>query len=673
MEYIVYFDESYYPYNSSLPQSPVPFDSSHNTHQQPYVVSGRKHHVFRHWIWETLSLIVALGLIAAIFSILAHFDSHILPNWPFSININTLIALLSTIMRAAMLVAVASILGQVKWTWFSQTRTLNRMQDFDSASRSILGSIKLLWVAPGSFLGVLAALTTILSLAVGPFTQQAIKTISCPQPVDDTNGSLPIAHFVPASGGYYRIAAGLWEVEVDMKGAMINGIVNPTGNDSAIVATCPTGNCTFPVHNGITHSSIGMCSSCIDTTSLVVGRESTLVEGLNGTTNFTLPNGMWVSPLSDMVYLNAAADDLDWASSLFDSDFAEVAHSALVNTTVLTLSTAPCSNDTKTGVLTCPHNITSGYSTRGHIDYVATSCAMYPCLKNYNATMEGGVLIEDIVSTQVAPANWVEANGSADGFTGAASNFTALKTPCQVDDAWYDLSNLSSIPQIPGRDFVGINVNGTNYTAPNECLYKMLWLYGEALYSFIGTDLFDGQCTYDSRQGEKLLCNDAWWLAPLYNNQRADFGTLNTAVQRFTTALTNKLRTTGTDSAGNVGEVVKGRVFETTVCTSFDWRWLLMPLLLVVITAAMMIVMVGQNLMDKRQPVWKSSLLPALFYGPGLEPRGAQPAMDLDELASQAAGTKVRFRNGEGAGFEIHPSQQRMERDIDMDSLVGER
>ncbi|KAI1857459.1 hypothetical protein JX265_011194 [Neoarthrinium moseri] len=624
-----------------------------------------RYHVMQFWSWEIMSFWVAVGLLAATVSILAHYEGQKLPEWPFSINLNTLIALLSTILRAAMLVAVAEVLGQLKYGYFSRPRPLKHLHDFDRASRSVNGSIKLLFIAPKSLLAVIGAIVTILSLAIGPFTQQAIKSVSCPQYLRDTNASLPIAHFMPGRADYYRIGAGTWEVEVDMKGAMINGLTNPTGNDSAIVATCATGNCTFPVgSDDITHSSLGMCSACFDTTSFVSANENR--------TNYTMPNDLWLSPYSGQAYLNVQVDyNLSWASSEFPDGFATLANDALTNITVLTFTQSPCSNNSQ-GELVCPHNVT-GYV--GSSDYVATSCSIYPCLKNFQANMRRGVLDERVVSTVPAPVNRVEANITESGVS-AAANYTALKSPCLIDGVEYDKSNFSRIPRTPGRIFTGINVDGTEYTAPDECLYKLMWLYGHALDAFMAQTLFSGMCTYDSRQGGSLYCGDAWWLSPLYNTQNASFETINSQIDQYATAVTNKFRTLGSNNYNlSSEESALGSVIEMTVCTSFDWRWLLMPAVLLVATGSLLVLMIVQNYMNPQQPVWKSSILPLLFHGFGQSPEmGAQPAVDLDHIKERAYHIKAKFQTGMNAGFvDTTGGRVPAARDIDLDSLLGNR
>ncbi|KAI2472449.1 hypothetical protein F4781DRAFT_445381 [Annulohypoxylon bovei var. microspora] len=659
---------------SSIPEATLYEGDKGVVEQYPVqgeVAAVRRQHVFRFWPWEIASLIVAFGLIAATYSILSHFDGQKLPEWPYSINLNTLIALISTIMRAAMLVGVAEVISQTKWSWFSRPRPLSHLQYFDEASRSFAGSLSLLFVAPGSLLGVLGALITILSLGIGPFTQQTIKTVPCLQTHNAQTASLPLSHYVPALHTYYRVGAGTFEAEVDMKGTMINGITNPTGNDSAIVPNCATGNCTFAQHNGITHSSIGMCSSCINTTSFIKGPIKSNITY----DNYTLPNSMWVSPGSDEAYLNVAPSTLDWASSAFTSEFSSIIDLSIINVTVMALTNATC--PTVNGNTTCP---ISDFSS-GEMDVVATSCSLYPCLKNYDATVEKGVLQEKIVSTQPAPVNWVEA-GIQPGAIHPYMNFTALQSPCLVDGGWYDLSNISTAPKTKDRVFTGINIDGKNYTAPDECLYKMWYLYAEGLYRFIGYDLLSGTCTYNARQGTAISCDSRWWLASLYNSKQASFNTLSTAFDQFATAVTNKMRTSGSSNYDpTVHELVTGLVNEMTVCTEFQWQWLLMPTILVAATGAVLVAIIVQNLRDRRQPVWKSSLLPLLYYGFDRRAHNEdpnRPVMDLTELNQAASDMRVRLRSGAEAGFvDVTPTIdeliRRKGRDIEVDSLIDGR
>lgn len=108
------------------------------------------------WLWEMLSLLVAFGCYIAIVVVLAHADDAPVESWSSTIfTLNSLIASLSTLMRVALMVPVASAIGQQKWLWFQKqpgelrSRRLIDMELVDSASRGPWGSIVLLARRPG--------------------------------------------------------------------------------------------------------------------------------------------------------------------------------------------------------------------------------------------------------------------------------------------------------------------------------------------------------------------------------------------------------------------------------------------------------------------------------------------------------------------------------------------
>lgn len=56
------------------------------------------------WWVDLLSLVTAIAALAATVAILAKFNEKVQPAWPFAINLNTLIAIVSTLLRACMAV-----------------------------------------------------------------------------------------------------------------------------------------------------------------------------------------------------------------------------------------------------------------------------------------------------------------------------------------------------------------------------------------------------------------------------------------------------------------------------------------------------------------------------------------------------------------------------------------
>lgn len=711
--------------------------------QQPRTGRRRGSSSIKFWTWEIISLFLTIGLIVAVATILSHFDGRPLPDWPFGINLNTLIALLSTILRTLMLVAVAEALGQLKWSWFSQPasssaaavtpRPLHDFHVFDRASRGILGSMRLLGtVKHRNILATLGALVTILSLAIGPFTQQALKNVDCQRAVSSQNSSVSVAHFmgVPDSfQGSFSRGPGWYALPNDMKGAMINGLINPTGNDSTMAATCQTGNCTFAAdgsHDNITYSSIGMCSKCIDTTPLAFLNQ-TLSAAENQSVYWQLPNGMQIELVIMNPILNISTDDdMSWAAAQFTDDYLAVASQALANVTVFSFTRSPCSNDT--GTVSCPRNITNTFRDnvkQGAWDLVASSCALYPCMKNYHGDVEDGVFTETVVSTVPAIYNWPDATSvqkyfPLDWTEIPVANWTALKDPCVIDDVEYSgqKNNFSDVPRTATRNFTNVHSNssldGGYYHAPEECVYTLSAQYVMGMYDWMTQTLFAGSCEWpDDTSLIELAepdCSNQFWLSPLWNERNASFASVSSAMDAFAAAVTNKFRTDGSrnwygsvtgdnedDSSSSSSssnstnaaaqqDLALGIVYKTTVCVAVNWEWLLMPIILAALSTVLLVAMIVQSARggggddDQRQQVWKSSVLPLLFYGPGRrsaddEPGGGAAAADLSELSAASKRTAMAFRNGPGGAGFVEGEEKGEEfnnhvRDAEVDSLM---
>lgn len=55
---------------------------------------------FREWKWEILSIVTSLGLLAGIFVTLASYSNERQPEWPYNININSLVSVLTAVIIA---------------------------------------------------------------------------------------------------------------------------------------------------------------------------------------------------------------------------------------------------------------------------------------------------------------------------------------------------------------------------------------------------------------------------------------------------------------------------------------------------------------------------------------------------------------------------------------------
>lgn len=149
--------------------------------------SSRKRHapMLRDWKWEILSMLTSLGLLAGILVTLGRYNDGEQPEWPYNININSLISVLTavTIAQLGFILAesmyhspvplppghpnkstiycvfsygtnfVPAVISQLKWSWFREPHPLQDLEHYDAASRGILGSLIFL----GRFVGQLRA------------------------------------------------------------------------------------------------------------------------------------------------------------------------------------------------------------------------------------------------------------------------------------------------------------------------------------------------------------------------------------------------------------------------------------------------------------------------------------------------------------------------------------
>lgn len=583
----------------------------------------------------------------SIFVILIHFDGRRVPDWPYTINLSTLVSLMATLFRAALLAVVSEIISQMKWSWFQSRHRLIDMERFDQASRGVLGVLKFFGTVPKTTIGTSAAGVVLVSLAISPFSQQAIKSVICQEPNPSASASIPASNI--ASGGIFRYGAHLYRLEPNVQAAFINGLMNPLGKDSAIVTNCSTGNCTFPEYAGVTHSTIGLCSACIDLTDQI-----TTIAGSQGN-NYTLPGGLWVTPLEQGSVLSVGDNHLEWLSSQYFGNMSTAFRSSLNNVTILALTQADCSLSPKAHQ--CINNVNTVFFS-GNMRPLAVSCAVYPCLKNFRGSVTVGQFTEELVSS-------IPATLEAEGLTNV--NFhshTALKMPCAVGGRLYDKTNFSLLPSPPFSFEPVLYILPSDptarpeyITAPYECIYKFYWATAAAVADFHRNFLFSGRCTGNGAAPGVLHCPDtAFWLNSFWADGKANLTFVADTMDRFTAAVTNRIRTDGSSLYRAMGRDdarpdVMGLAKDTTLCVQFDWVWLALPVVLLIAGGLLLGAVIINGYFDKDQRVWKSSLLPLLFCGFVEHPR-MPSSPNQDELEKMAKEMTVEFKNDHGvAGF----------------------
>ncbi|KAK8093704.1 hypothetical protein PG997_000389 [Apiospora hydei] len=253
------------------------------------------------WMFEIIACCVSTIALAAILVTLGLMDQRPLHTWPMKITLNSFIAFMSTIAKAALVIPVAEGISQLKWIWFRSKGSLEDIQKFDEASRGSWGSLKLLLYNKQVHLAKLGAFVMIAALCMDPFVQQVVTYPTQMVASPDLNATIPIAR------EYSNYAPGammaLRSPTLDMKSAINNGIYNTSphpSKDFSMKPHCATGNCTWPG----TYHSLAICSKCANTTALM---EKT--NCFQDMCVYKLPNGLsFDSIYRGQLYMNSTSD-----------------------------------------------------------------------------------------------------------------------------------------------------------------------------------------------------------------------------------------------------------------------------------------------------------------------------------------------------------------------------
>ena len=97
------------------------------------------------WIKEISAMFISILSLACIVLILRIYTGRPLPDWPFSITINSLVSIFSTILGMTVVVPLEQCISQAKWQWFQDSHPLADMDMYDRGSRGPWGALRMLW------------------------------------------------------------------------------------------------------------------------------------------------------------------------------------------------------------------------------------------------------------------------------------------------------------------------------------------------------------------------------------------------------------------------------------------------------------------------------------------------------------------------------------------------
>ncbi|KAJ5063990.1 hypothetical protein J3E74DRAFT_415127 [Bipolaris maydis] len=590
----------------------------------------------------------------AIVITMAKYNDREQPEWRYSINLNTIIAVLATVLRSCMVVVAEEVIGQLKWLLFRRPQPLWNLEHLDTAARGPWGSLLLFFRTRSLDAAFVGCMVIILSVGIGPFSQQAVKSVSCERPLAGAEASIRVAQWMaPTNTSRVREYSFKTDLDMDTKVAILDGLVNPNTTRSDIIPSCSTGNCTFPSRNRVTHSSVGLCRKCVDISDRLA--EVDLQDqdqwirlpdgnGISGTLNGSLPQiALSVLAGSSMHrdWLSAPLNGTMLNKFEFSSD--EIFAASILNVSIVTFTNHGCEllgPEDGSKFQRCPGaDANWTLPIMSYLNAVAVTCSFYSCVRDYAGTVRDTIFTEKVINeTPIKPVRITKNSQTYD--------FKDLHNPCIIDGQTYTRDNISSVP-IQGNNFASYFIDGVNTTFPIACIYGLNSDYAQSLGHFIES-IMNGNCStvpkfvpeFYKYEYKSLRCGP-WQLEALVNKGLASFDSINRNMQSVATAATSDMRRKGSyydDPQYKLNPsyitppiFVTGTVMRTTSCTKFDWVWLSFPLALIVLTTFLLCVACGKMMFDKRRvPVWKSSILPLLLAGHRL--RDVAAAEDMDAI-----------------------------------------
>lgn len=520
-----------------------------------------------------------------------------------------------------------------------------------SHGQSLISVCLSIWTVVGAFV-------VIASTAIGPFSQQASTTYTCTRPV----------------GGTARIALAqnmseTMDLEIEMVaiGGLMYKEVYSSVNSTTLIK-CLDEACRFNRTDDITYASIGICSSCTEGHA----RLEEVVPFLNSTGSHVFnsvdsPDAQWPSGIDNAyairskVVFEPMPELEDFENETAPRFVADSMRGA--NTTVVIRAL------TRTSDLRGVQSYRTGGGAR--LGLLAMECAIFPCLKRYTGEVVNGKFTENVVSEipmtlVLGPRSTEENDHDGNEYHG---EFIQILKPCYTKSDryepwifagfgnanypitdWKDYISKSKLPQFPtpclGR--IGHLTYGNVQKLVEEALT------GSCNVSRLGSPPSLRAPAEISCQGYPSVVDN------IFMEGSMSFASVSAAFDGMASSITNLMRVR---EVYGTNVLISGFTNKAAICIQVYWAWLFYPAAVLALTTLLFIRTCLQSNMNKRQrPVWKSNVLPLVFYDIATERdrsdgEAAQrdvkvPLLTLAELGAVANHTVVWFDNeADAPGF----------------------
>lgn len=579
------------------------------------------------------------------------------PELSMGLTFNTVISVLITAAKAGMRSAVASAIGQIKWTRFQSRRSpLYDFEVFDQASRGgPLGAINFLTSIGWASSAAIGAVVVLLSLAMDPFAQQVLTYPVRLTFEDSAEAKLAFATNINPANPELDFL-----IQQNVNQAMWN-------NTPGFSAFCGSGNCTYPPVQ-----TLSWCPRCEDITEAVE---------LNGCEMaFDFSNASCGTPsIGCEISISSGLNMTMWNSA----DRAEELENSAYGPPQNVFTIAPVTTFVW-DLLGDSYYPWSGYSYQsfeflgerynmvalGQVDLKfdpirpfspltvkrALGCVMNPCVRQYSVSINAGSpLIESIkISDGTVASIGGENSGKFPPWAFTGDN--ELQTTCWVSN--YTLLSDSNAaignPQLwpygnetlcsNGLIFSKCTIDTTAIMCADEASRQARVIPSLLTGNVTSPFLISGPITYPIPWSEnttasqndttKVSAYDTVYSSYTLKKMLLHEG-LNVTLHNIAESLTVMMQNVSTSEV--TGQVGRARAF-----VQVQWLWLIYPAF--VIFAG--IVLVLHTIVDTKRAhmhVWKNSSLAVMYHGVGVDDKTRLQVVDANAMVGAAKKTVVQL------------------------------
>jgi hypothetical protein len=494
----------------------------------------------------------------------------------------------------------------------------------------------------------LAALTTLVGVAVNPFAQNLIATRSCQPELTNQTALIPTADWynvkqgekprntIPSPGDFTLWGIDRSNADPALKASVYSGLWSSSTtviNASTAGLTCPGVNCTFP-----RYTTLGVCHQCADVSSYIEKScDTTLSEQYEGgyypQCKWSLPTGQhlnnWIridtsyNRTRDKISINFAVMNSTASTIILPhvpGTFTNVTF--LVNTTTNPKCGVDSGND-------CGDIM--GAPTM-ELKPMAVECSLFPCARTYTAAVIDDRVVETEVKRTLGTGNWHRDRG--DWAQGLLPTDIAID-PNEPCSSWWP----------SGQE-------------PPPCTYEasapLIIALGDFFWGF-----WNGTVT-GLTWGGAAPNNDV--LDVFFSIGVTNFTHVDNILRGISNSMTSAIRLKGgvrdSSSSGprRAAGLITGQVLRADTCIHIRWAWITLPAAMVFLTSLLLIWTIVLHTSRKRRPAWKSSAQPVLFHGLECADRIVEnKILTVREMEKEALGMWVKISDGPTGSVRLEP------------------